>query len=99
MIVYVIRTQMQGLYIWTSGISGMKCCNGVVEWNGGMEWWNGITKQGSLNTSRVSRVGKNSRSGDQLRNYGSNTGAYVGDLNKAKFTIVLKQNIYDTAVS
>ena len=45
-----------------SGISGMEC------WNG-MKWWNGITKQGFQNracNSRVNKVGKNSRSGDQL---------------------------------
>ena len=40
----------------------------MLEWNG-MECWNGITKQGSQNRarySRVNRVGKNSESGDQL---------------------------------
>ena len=40
-----------------------------VEWNAGMEWWNGITKQGSQNStrnSRINRVDKNNRSGDQL---------------------------------
>ena len=44
-----------------------------VEWNAGVEWWNGMVewnnKKGSQNitrNSRVNRVGKNSRSGDQL---------------------------------
>ena len=46
---------------WASGISGMECWSGMVEWNNKKD-----PKTAIAIVARVNRVGKNSRYGDQL---------------------------------